>query len=119
MFSARTLARSAPRALSRMTTVQSAAIVRPSHSILLRSMPIRSSQMSAFSTSLLRKAAASQVDGELSQKLASEIEFEANMKEHEPTPVSIKDFLDNSPFEIKDTPGMQDVTLKRTYGSEK
>lgn len=82
-------------------------------------LPVRSTQISAFSTSLLRKAAASQIDTDLSQKLASEIEFETNMKENDPAPVSIKDFLDNSPFEIEDTPGMQDVILKRTYGNEK
>lgn len=114
MFSARALARSAPRALSRMTT---AAIARPSNTILLR-LPARSAQISAFSTSLLRKAAASQIDTDLSQKLSSEIEFEANMKDNDPLPASIKDFLDNSPFELEDTPGMQDVILKRTYGNE-
>lgn len=116
MFSARTLARSAPRALSRMTA---AAIARPSNSALLRSLPVRPTQISAFSTSLLRQAAKPQVDVDLSQKLGSEIEFETNMKESDPVPASIKEFLDNSPFEIEDTPGMQDVLLKRTYNNEK
>lgn len=40
------------------------------------------------------------------------------MKDNDPLPASIKDFLDNSPFELEDTPGMQDVILKRTYGNE-
>lgn len=116
MFSARTLARSAPRALARMTTAPSAAVARPS---MLR-LPVRPSQISAFSTSLLRrKAVASQVNTDLSQKLGSEIEFEVNMKDQDPAPASIKDFLDNSPFELQDTPGTQDVTLKRTFGNEK
>ena len=64
-------------------------------------------------------AIGSGVDGELSKKLSSEISFEAEMKENEPQPVSIKDFLDNSPFEIQDTPGAQNVVLTRTYKNEK
>lgn len=115
MFSARTLTRSVPRALSRMTTVQS--LARPS-SASLRLAARPSSRISAFSTSLLRQKSASQVDKDLSQKLASEVEFETNMKENDSTPVSIKDFLENSPFEIEETPGMQDVILKRKYNNE-
>lgn len=41
------------------------------------------------------------------------------MKENEPQPVSIKDFLENSPFEIQDTPGVQNVVLTRAYNNEK
>lgn len=41
------------------------------------------------------------------------------MKENEPQPASVKDFLDNSPFEIQDTPGVQNVVLTRTYNNEK
>jgi complement component 1 Q subcomponent-binding protein len=59
------------------------------------------------------------VDEELSAKLASEIEFENDVKENEPLPASIKDFLDNSPFQLEDIPGREDVTLTRTFGDEK
>ncbi|KAF3763777.1 mitochondrial glycoprotein [Cryphonectria parasitica EP155] len=116
MFSARSLARSAPRAISRLTTTSRPAIVR--QGALLRALPVRS-QISAFSTSLLRKAAAGTIDPELSSKLDSEIQFENTMKESETLPVSIKDFMENGPFEIQDTPGQQDVVLTRTYNNEK
>lgn len=114
MFTARTLARSAPRALARIA--RPATIARPS--TLLRALPARS-QISAFSTSLLRKEAAGKVDVELAEKLASEIQFETDLKEGESLPVSVKDFLENSPFELKDTVGLQDVVLTRSYGNEK
>lgn len=114
MFAARALARSTPRALNR--------IARPSTftSTLLRAqyVPVRS-QISAFSTTLLRTSAAGNVDTELSAKLSAEMEFETGVKEGESLPVSVKDFLENGPFDIKDTPGMQDVVLTRNFGNEK
>jgi len=59
------------------------------------------------------------VDSELSAKLESEIQFETEVKENEPQPASIKDFLENGPFEIQDIPGQEDVVLTRTFGNEK
>ncbi|KAI7777561.1 hypothetical protein LA080_003396 [Diaporthe eres] len=117
MFSARSLARTAPRAVARLSSVAGPASARPSALLRDQCRTLRP-QVSAFSTSLLRRAA-SGVDSELSAKLSSEISFEAEMKENEPQPVSIKDFLDNSPFEIQDTPGAQNVVLTRTYKNEK
>lgn len=114
MFAARTLARTAPRTIARIA--RPATIARPNN--LLRALPARS-QISAFSTSLLRKQSAAKVDAELSEKLASEIQFETDLKEGETLPVSVKDFLENGPFELKDTPGKQDVVLTRSYGNEK
>lgn len=108
--------RSAPRALHRIA--RPATIVRPS--TLLRAAhntPART-QISAFSTSLLRKLPAGNVDNDLSAKLSAEMEFESDVKEAEAVPVSVKDFLENGPFDIKDTPGMQDVVLTRTFGNE-
>lgn len=93
-----------------------AAIAKPSNTLLR--MPIRS-QISAFSTSLLRKSATGSVNAELSAKLASEVEFENDINENDGVSPSIKDFLDNGPFEIRDIPGEQDVALTRTYGNEK
>jgi hypothetical protein len=114
MISLRTAARSAPRFLARtarpatrtttLFSTQSARVVR---------------QTSAFSTTVFRRAAAGEVDEELSAKLASEIEYENDVKENEPLPASIKDFLENGPFEIQDTPGKEEVTLTRTFGNEK
>ncbi|KAI3402025.1 hypothetical protein diail_3999 [Diaporthe ilicicola] len=117
MFSGRCLARTAPRTVARLSWVARPATAR--HSALLRDQcRTFRPQISAFSTSLLRRAS-SGLDGDLSAKLASEIQFEAEMKENEPQPVSIKDFLENSPFEIQDTPGVQNVVLTRTYNNEK
>ena len=118
MFSARALARAAPRTVSRLSAAARPAAARPSTLLRTQCTPLRS-QLSAFSTSLLRKAPAGTVDSELSAKLDGEIQFETEMKENEPQPVSIKDFLENGPFEVQDTPGMQDVVLTRTYGNEK
>ena len=61
---------------------------------------------------------ASEVDEELSAKLASEIAFEQDVK-GDPLPPSIKDFLDNSPFELQDIAGKEEVVLTRNYGNEK
>lgn len=116
MFAARTLTRSAPRALNRIaipsTSTFASTILRAQHKAIR-------SQISAFSTSLLRNSAAGNVDSELSAKLSAEMDFETGVKEGESLPVSVKDFLENGPFDIKDTPGMQDVVLTRTYGNEK
>lgn len=54
----------------------------------------------------------------MSVKLNSEIEFENDMKEAAPVPASVKDFLENSPFELKDEPGKEDVVLTRKFGNE-
>ncbi|SPQ24684.1 57533ffb-1750-4ace-bf02-ee2ad8da7cc7 [Thermothielavioides terrestris] len=122
-MSLRTIARSAPRALARASTA-SAALSRcqRTSSSLLRARPtsfLRTQQVSAFSTSLYRRAPAGEVDEELSAKLASEIEFENDVNQNEPLPASVKDFLENSPFKVEDIPGKEDVTLTRTFGDEK
>ena len=41
------------------------------------------------------------------------------MKEADGIPTSVKEFLENGPFEIVDTPGQEDVVLTRTFGDEK
>jgi complement component 1 Q subcomponent-binding protein, mitochondrial len=55
----------------------------------------------------------------LAAKLESEIALETEMKEQEGIPTSVKDYLENGPFEIIDTPGQEDVVLTRTFGDEK
>ena len=40
------------------------------------------------------------------------------MKQNEQLPASIKDFMENSPYEVKDTPGQEDVYLVRKLGDE-
>ena len=41
------------------------------------------------------------------------------MKEHEELPTSVKDYMENGPFEILDTPGQEEVVLTRSFGDEK
>lgn len=118
----RSVARSAPRSLARLS---SAALRQPSvarSSSVLKSTtwaPLRSTHFtSAFSTTQLRREPAGEVDEELSAKLESELQYENELKDSEPTPASVKDFLDNSPFELIDNLGEEDVTLKRKFGNE-
>ncbi|KAK4157691.1 mitochondrial glycoprotein [Chaetomidium leptoderma] len=120
MMSLRTIARSAPRALARASTTST--VSRCQRTSLLSARPssfLRTQQVSAFSTSLFRRAMAGEVDEEVSAKLASEIEFESDVKQNEPVPASIKDFMENSPFKVQDVLGREDVVLTRTFGDEK
>ncbi|KAI5920555.1 suaprga1-like protein [Camillea tinctor] len=121
-MSLRVAARSAPRTLTRLSSAALRQSSRVSHtSSLLKSSwaPLRTAQFaSSFSTTPLRRAAANELDQELSSKLESELQFESEMKDSDGTPASVKDFLENSPFELKDTPGAQDVVLTRTFGTE-
>ncbi|KAK4172827.1 mitochondrial glycoprotein [Triangularia setosa] len=118
MMSLRAIARAAPRVLARPSTLRPAATV-------LRTVAARPSFVAtqkasaAFSTSVFRRAPAGEVDEELAAKLNSELEFETSVKEGETLPASIKDFLENGQFELKDVPGQQDVFLTRTFGNEK
>lgn len=80
---------------------------------------LRVPQISAFSTTLLRKAASGKTDSDLSKKLEAEIRFESDMRESESAPVSVEDFQKNGPWELQDIPGEEEVSLTRTYGSEK
>ncbi|KAH8668902.1 mitochondrial glycoprotein [Xylariales sp. PMI_506] len=121
MMSMRAIARSAPRTLSRFSSaaIRRSAVARPSTLRTTSWAPLRSSQFtSAFSTTPLRRAPAGEVDEELSQKLESELQYENELKESDQAPSSIKDFLENSPFELIDTPGKEDVILKRKFGNE-
>ena len=56
----------------------------------------------------------------LSAKLASEQNIEIENQERDSTtlPANLQDFITNSPFEIKDVPGSEVVTLTRTFGNE-
>lgn len=124
MFSVRALSRAAPRTISRAAgaSLRSSAIARPS---LARTpavkalLPTRAA--AAFSTTVRRSSKEEdvEVDEALSAKLESEIQIEEDIKANEQQPASIKDFLDNSPFELVDTPGQEVVKLIRNYGDEK
>jgi len=121
MMSLRAVARSAPRTLTRLssTAIRQTRVAQPSSLLRTSWAPLRTTQLSAsFSTTPLRQAADNEVDQELLAKLESELQFEDEMKANEQLPASIKDFLDNSPFELKDEPGKQDVYLVRKLGDE-
>lgn len=45
--------------------------------------------------------------------------MENEMKEADPTPASIAEYLENGPFKIEDVPGQEDVVLTRKFGDEK
>ncbi|RFU78279.1 glyco suaprga1 [Trichoderma arundinaceum] len=124
MLSLRNLARAAPRTLSRAAgaSLRSSAIARPS--TLAKSPAIKAllpTRAAAFSTTTVRRSKEEdvEVDEALSAKLESEIQIEEDIKVNEQQPASIKDFLDNSPFELIDTPGQEVVKLTRSFGEEK
>ncbi len=123
MMSLRAAARSAPRAISRAsstTAITRCQLTSRTGSLLkTRTALLRPHQTSAFSTTVFRRASKSETDEELSSKLASEIEFENDVKEDEDIPASVKDFIQNGPFEIQDIPGTEEVVLTRTFGNEK
>ncbi|KAK7422676.1 Mitochondrial acidic protein mam33 [Neonectria punicea] len=113
MLSVRTFARSAPRAVARLSLVRPAA--RPSAFVKTSAAMLRPVR-ARFSTSVFRRTEA---DGELSAKLESELQIEEDMKASEQEPASIKDFLNNSAFKLVDTPGQEVVKLERSFGDEK
>ena len=144
-MSLRAAARSAPRTVSRLSSGAATAARHQQFSAMARSSaawaPLRSTvtrqqqqqilqgARRGLSTTALRAAkekekakakaeGASQVDEELSTKLESELQFENEMKENEQLPASVKDFLENSPFELKDIPGNEEVVLSRKFGNE-
>lgn len=45
--------------------------------------------------------------------------MEDEIKNQEEVPPSVKDYLENGPFKVIDTPGQEEVVLIRTFGDEK
>lgn len=45
--------------------------------------------------------------------------MENEMQEEGGVPASIKEYLENGPFELQDTPGREEVALTRQFGDEK
>ncbi|ORY03416.1 mitochondrial glyco protein [Clohesyomyces aquaticus] len=121
MFALRNLARSAPRTAARFSTKAA----RPQISLLRQSAALQPSWTrtlprltSSFHTSLVRREQ-SNVNEELVAKLQSEISMEEDLKEDEDLSTNIKEYLENSPFEIEDKVGHQEIVLSRTFGDEK
>lgn len=120
MLSIRSFARAAPRTVSRLTSsalrTQSA---RPVSLLQAAWKPTRTQCAAPFSTSTLRFSKAAESDDELIAKLESEISVEKENADESGVPTSVKDYLENGPFEITDVPGQEDVILTRTFGDEK
>ncbi|KAK1248413.1 hypothetical protein MKX08_006633 [Trichoderma sp. CBMAI-0020] len=123
MLFVRNLTRAAPRTLSRTAaaSLRPSAFARPN--TLIKSPTIKAllpTRVAAFSTTVRRSQEDDvDVDVALSAKLDSEIQIEEDIKVNEQQPASIKDFLDNSPFELVDTPGQEVVKLTRSFNEEK
>ncbi|KPM35726.1 hypothetical protein AK830_g10845 [Neonectria ditissima] len=118
MLSVRTFARSAPRAVARLSAATALRQSARSSSAFVKTASASLLRPAAFSTSTLRRGP-SESDGELSAKLESELQIEEDMKASEQEPASIKDFLNNSAFKLVDTPGQEVVKLERSFGDEK
>ncbi|KAB8293010.1 hypothetical protein EYC80_007372 [Monilinia laxa] len=118
MLSLRTIARSAPRVARGLANT---AIKTTRPTLLQTAFPSSRLQCaSAFSTSSIRaKSAAPESDAELAEKIASEIQMEDELKDQEEIPTSVKDYLENGPFKVIDTPGQEEVVLTRSFGDEK
>ncbi|KAF2849305.1 regulatory protein-like protein suaprga1 [Plenodomus tracheiphilus IPT5] len=119
MLALRNLARSAPRSAARLSTkaARQPSLLRQSAAFQpawTASMPRLTS---AFSMSA-RRQESSAINDELVAKLQSEISMEEDMKEDDDLSANIKEYLENSPFEIEDKPGHQEVVLTRTFGDE-
>jgi complement component 1 Q subcomponent-binding protein len=117
MLSIRSLARAAPRAVTRLTTSSLRTSAKPSL-VKAAFTTLRTQAAAPFSTSTIQRAKAGEVDDELVTKLDSELAMEQDMKENSEVPISVKEYLENGPFEIKDTPGEEEVVLTRKFGDE-
>ncbi|KAF7681389.1 mitochondrial glycoprotein [Alternaria burnsii] len=119
MMSLRNLARSAPRSATRFSTKA----VRPQSSLRQAFQPAAwAAPIPRLTASFSMSAARREDSGtneELVAKLQSEISMEEGMKEDEDLSHNIKEYLENSPFEIEDKAGNQEVVLTRTFNDEK
>ncbi|CEI97241.1 hypothetical protein G6F70_004400 [Rhizopus microsporus] len=69
-----------------------------------------------FSSSFARMSTGS-VDSDLVHKLDEELQYEKSNEE--PEPEFIKEFLEANSFKLEDKPGVDEVSLTRTFGNEK
>lgn len=117
MLSIRSIARSVPRSALRLanSSSKSARTASLCQSAFKLSTP---KFAAAFSTSRQCCEAAGETDAELIAKVESELEMEKEMRDEDEVPTSVKDYLENGPFEIQDTPGQDEVVLTRKFGGE-
>ena len=119
MLSIRSFARAVPRTASRLTaSAFRTPSARPASLLQSAWIPARTQYAAAFSTTTIRPSKSGEGDDELVAKLESEIQMENEMSDEGGIPTSVKDYLENGPFEILDTPGQEEVVLTRQFGDE-
>ncbi|OJD34698.1 regulatory protein suaprga1 [Diplodia corticola] len=115
MLSFRSIARSAPRSLARLSTKAARpALFKPSTLQATWRTASAPRLASAFHTSAPRY----EVQDALVAKLESERNLETDVGEPENYTDNIKDYFENSPFSVKDVPGQEEVVLTRKYNNE-
>ncbi|GME21983.1 Mitochondrial glycoprotein [Neofusicoccum parvum] len=115
MLSFRSIARSAPRSFARLSTKAARpALFKPATVQAAWRTASAPRLASAFHTSVPRY----EVQDALVAKLESELNLEDDVGEPENYSDNIKDYLENSPFEIKDVAGQEEVVLTRKYNNE-
>jgi complement component 1 Q subcomponent-binding protein len=122
MFSLRALARAAPRAAPRLAAATPARMVLRTPAIAAARTPAAagfSSTARALRGNNNKHNEFEEATQELAAKIESEIQFEKEIDGRQDEPPSIKEWLDNSGFELIDTPGRQDVKLVRDFNNEK
>ncbi|KAI8982444.1 mitochondrial glycoprotein [Mycotypha africana] len=110
--------RSTLRSLARPAVVKS--FVKPTAAVM-GAVP-RASTMISFNaarsfSSALPRLSTGAIDSELVHKLDAELQYEKSNEE--PSPEFVKEFLEANSFELHDKPGIDEVTLTRTFGNEK
>ncbi|KAK4965611.1 Mitochondrial acidic protein mam33 [Elasticomyces elasticus] len=114
MLSLRTFVRSVPRNASRFSSLSSRSVRRPAQIQTAWRQAAIPRAAAAFSTSRPRY----DVTQELAAKLNSEIMIERDNQD-DSYRGNIKEYLDNSDFQLEDLPGQEEVVLRRTLGDEK
>ena len=59
------------------------------------------------------------MNDELAAKLDSELSIEKDVRDSSELPSHLKEFLDNSAFQVEDQNGTEDVIMTREFGDEK
>ncbi|KAF4305811.1 Mitochondrial glycoprotein [Botryosphaeria dothidea] len=115
MLSFRSIARSAPRSFARLSTKAARpALFKPATVQAAWRTASAPRLASAFHTSIPRY----EVQDALVVKLENELNLEDDVGEPESYSENIKDYLENSPYEVKDVAGQEEVVLTRKYNNE-
>lgn len=112
MLSLRSFARVAPRSISRLAQPH---LIARTPIFASKIQPSIQAWTAPFSTTPARKEG----NEELVAKLKAEYDIETSDFDEAPINETVQAFIKDSPFEIHDTPGIEDVVLTRKYNNEK